>query len=379
MQFGGFDMKNIKTYAWYFPNWHVTKQNELWHGIGWTEWECVKCARPRFEGHLQPRVPLWGYEDESDPKVFEKKIATAQKYGIDGFIFDFYWYKDGPYRRDCLDKGFLGAQNNKNVEFSVMWCNHNPIYIHPALYMHDNVTLLDGSVDDTLFYNVTQFCIENYFTKENYQKVDGKAFFGIWNLTSLLEDFGGVDVLAKKFKNFRERAKKKGIEIHIGVNRDMIPGYQENDKALSDKTLDTLGVDSAFSYSWPHITPKKWPVIEYKEIRDKYFKDLADETDFLKVPLSTTVSTGWDSSPRTVQSDMYDNVGYPYMPIQVNNTPKEVGKAFKMAKEYIGSDKHTGKFFTITTWNEWTEGNYLEPDELYGYGYLEEFKKNFYD
>lgn len=93
-------MKNVKKYAWYFPNWHPTPLNDRWHGKGWTEWECVKHASPKFEGHVQPKVPLWGYEDESDPKVFEKKIQTAHDYGIDGFIFDFYWFKQGPYRRE---------------------------------------------------------------------------------------------------------------------------------------------------------------------------------------------------------------------------------------------------------------------------------------
>lgn len=370
-------MSNIKAYAWYFPNWHPNEMNDRWHGKGWTEWECVKCARPRFEGHLQPKVPLWGYEDESDPKVFEKKIATAHKYGIDGFIFDFYWYKEGPYRRDCLDKGFLGASNNTDVEFSVMWCNHNPVYIHPALYMHDNAQLLDGSVDDKLFFAVTQYCIDNYFGKENYQKVDGKAFFGIWNVETLIENFGGAQNLAEKFVDFRERAKQKGIELHISINGETIPGYWTKDKKQGDKVLEILGVDSAFSYSWPFIAPEKWPQIEYSAIRDKYFADLKAETDFVGIPLNTTVSTGWDSSPRTVQSEMYEDAGYPYMPVQVGNTPQEVGKAFQMAKQYIDSENHTGKFFTITTWNEWTEGNYLEPDELYGYGYLEEFNKAF--
>ena len=75
-------MENVKKYAWYFPNWHPTPLNDKWHGKNWTEWECVKHATPRFEGHIQPKVPLWGYEDESDPKVMEKKIAVAKEYGV---------------------------------------------------------------------------------------------------------------------------------------------------------------------------------------------------------------------------------------------------------------------------------------------------------
>lgn len=74
---------------------------------------------------------------------------------------------------------------------------------------------------------------------------------------------------------------------------------------------------------------------------------------------------------------MYEDTGYPFLPIQVNNTPEEVGKSFEMAKRMIDSGRSNGKILTITTWNEWTEGNYMEPDEQYGYGFLEIFKKVF--
>ena len=66
--------------AYYFPNYHLDARNEARHGRGWTEWELMKCARPRFERHDQPKVSLWGYEDEADPAVMAKKIAAAAKY-----------------------------------------------------------------------------------------------------------------------------------------------------------------------------------------------------------------------------------------------------------------------------------------------------------
>jgi len=82
--------------AYYFGNYHVDPKNELAHGPGWTEWRLIQDAKPRFPGHAQPKVPLWGYEDESDPAVFERKIAAASKGGLSAFIFDWYWYNDGP-------------------------------------------------------------------------------------------------------------------------------------------------------------------------------------------------------------------------------------------------------------------------------------------
>lgn len=74
-----FQNKKIDVSVYYFPNYHADVRNEKWHGRGWNEWDLVKCARPRFEGHDQPKEPLWGYEDESDPKVMAKKLRQRVK------------------------------------------------------------------------------------------------------------------------------------------------------------------------------------------------------------------------------------------------------------------------------------------------------------
>ena len=87
--------------AYYFGNYHVDPRNEKRYGKGWTEWELVKAARPRFPGHRQPRVPVWGYEDEADPAVMEKKIDAAANYGLD------YWstfYRDNPDLAAAVDR-----------------------------------------------------------------------------------------------------------------------------------------------------------------------------------------------------------------------------------------------------------------------------------
>jgi len=73
--------KNYEVAVYYFPQWHVDAQNEKTHGYPWTEWEALKTAKPRFEGHQQPKVPLWGYEDEADPKVMAKKIGAIGSTG----------------------------------------------------------------------------------------------------------------------------------------------------------------------------------------------------------------------------------------------------------------------------------------------------------
>lgn len=118
--------------AYYFGNYHCDERNVRAHGPAWTEWNLVKAARPRFPAHYQPRVPLWGFEDESDPGVFAKKIAVASSHKIDAFIFDWYWYKDGAFLDAALNQGYLGASNCKDLKFGVMWANHDWFDIHPA-------------------------------------------------------------------------------------------------------------------------------------------------------------------------------------------------------------------------------------------------------
>ena len=154
-------MKRKEIYAYYFPNWHVDPLNEKWHGKNWTEWEVVKCARSRFPGHEQPRAPLWGYEDEADPEVMAKKIDVAKQYGIDGFIFDTYCFSDADYRLRCLNEGFLGAKNNEEIEFCVMWCNHDSIYAHPSPRNIFSPTLKSGAVSEEDFVRITDSFIKN--------------------------------------------------------------------------------------------------------------------------------------------------------------------------------------------------------------------------
>ena len=112
--------------AYYFPNYHTGDRRNIQNkGVGWSEWELVKTARPRFPGHDQPKVPLWGHTDEKDPKVMARKIRAASGHGIDCFIFDWYMYEDGPFLNRCLDEGFLKAKNADRLAFALMWANHD--------------------------------------------------------------------------------------------------------------------------------------------------------------------------------------------------------------------------------------------------------------
>ena len=374
-----------KVYAYYFPNWHIDPRNEKWHGKGWTEWQVVKYATPRFSGHMQPKVPLWGYEDESNPDVMAKKINTAASYGIDGFIFDWYWPDGGMYRQRCLEEGFLKAENCDKIEFSIMLCNHDASLAHPCSRAHTSNVGESCVITPARFKEMTDYCIESYFPRKNYTRVDGKVMFSVFNISKFIKDMGGIDIAAEAVKDFRRRVADAGLgELHFsamdGSAMFMAEGIVSDVYAMVNEFARILTIDSWCTHlnagmrdlgTFPEVDYAKWI-----QFWSGFHKEKSQAYD---IPYNPCVSSGWDSSPRTVQSEIFEDVGYPYCPIAVNNTPENFETALRNVKKFMDSDESTGKFITISSWNEWTEGSYLEPDEENGYGYLEAVKRVFAD
>lgn len=369
-------MKKIPLYAFYFPNWHQDPRNDEWHGKGWTEWEVLKKATPRFPGHRQPKIPLWGYQDESDPRVMEQKIDTALQHGVDGFLWDMYWFEDGSYRLKALENGFFGAKNNEKMKIALMWCNHDPIYVHPASRLYRSPVLMSGDISRQAFVSATDYFINNYFTKPNYIRIDDAVYFILWDINKLIAGFGGVAETKSILDDFRQRVAKAGLgRLRLDCEIRNVAGYATNNTEEFNKTIRACGIDGVISYGWPH--GDSFPERRYEDFAKDGQDDYVRNAQLSDVPVSITVSTGWDSSPRTVQSEVYDNLGFPFCMVTTGNTAKAFEEALVKAKQFAQSNMFTGNFITISTWNEWTEGNYLEPDEENGYGFLEAIKRVF--
>lgn len=360
--------------AYYFPNWHKDPRNDVWHGKGWTEWEVVKCARPRFEGHDQPLVPLWGYLDESDPNVMEMKINTALQHGIDGFIWDLYWFEDGGYRMDALDKGFFGAKNNEQMKIGLMWCNHDPIYAHPATRIRPNDPLASGDISMEGFIRATDHFIKNYFWRPNYLRVDNKIFFSFYNPQKLVAGLGGLEETRKVIEDFRERVRSAGLgELYISACIQLMPGES---KQILDEFANGIGIDGFNQYGWP-TDKTNFPKEEFSKFVDEGIKTFDMWNNLTDLPYSPTVSTGWDCSPRTLQSEIYEDIGWPWSTVAVNKNSEDFERGLQAAKDFAESDRFKGSFISLSCWNEWTEGSYLEPDIKHGYAFLEKVKKVF--
>ena len=366
--------------AYYFPNYHQDGKNAKWHGKGWTEWELVKRAEPRFQGHQQPKVPAWGYEDESDPTVMAKKIDAAADNGLTAFIFDWYWHEEGPYLSRALEEGFLKAQNNNKLKFSLMWANHDWVDIHPATRDKSYPTLASGIVTEETFIKATDHIISKYFSHPSYWKVNNGLYFSLYELMSLVKGFGGIENTKRILIDFRGRVRKAGLgELHLNAvvwGVQILPG--EKKITNPNEMVKELGFNSVTSYVWIHHQElKQFPKTAYSEIREKSIEDFVKFTDEYDLPYYPNVTMGWDSSPRTIQSDVFDNLGYPYMPILDGNTPEEFEKALTGAKAFLDKGLTNPKILTINAWNEWTEGSYLEPDIINEMGYLEAIERVF--
>jgi len=372
--------KQYQVGAYYFANYHVDPRNEQVHGPGWTEWELVKTARPRFPGHVQPRVPVWGYCDEADPKVMEMKIDAAADHALDYWIFDWYWYDDGPYLNRCLDEGYMGAANNARVKFCCMWANHDWSDIHPAKLRETYKTLYPGKVTPDTFERITDHVIERYFTHPSHFNVDGAPYFSVYDLSKLVENFGGLSETRRALDRFRAKTQSAGFpDLHLNAvawGQAILPGeVAPTDIAY---VIDQLGFDSITSYVWVHHAwMETFPETEYMLMFQRYLEHWDRVDQEYEIPYYPNATMGWDSSPRTVQSDSFINTGYPFGPSLANNTPERFAEALRVIKRRLDARPGGPRILNINAWNEWTEGSYLEPDTVHGMGYLEAIRDVF--
>jgi hypothetical protein len=366
--------------AYYFPNYHLDARNQLVHGTGWTEWDVVKAARPRWAGHRQPNVPLWGETDEASPEEMARKIAAAADHGIDAFIFDWYHYADGPFLERGLDEGFLGAPNRDRLKFALMWANHDWVDIHPQKLGEQPRVLYPGAVDAGSFRAITDLVVRRYLPQPNYWRPDGRAYFSFYELDKLVGGLGGIEATAAALRDFRVRARAAGQgELHLNLvywQHGILHG--ERAAVVTPELMDQLGFDSISSYVWIHHFPvEPFPAMDYGDALEAYLRYCEKvHVQFAPRPFLPNVTMGWDASPRTVQSDRFEPRGYPFMGTLKNNTPANFRRALERLGAWVGAREKT-PILTLNAWNEWTEGSYLEPDTVSGFAYLEAIRDVF--
>lgn len=363
---------DVAAYVWPAYTGDELRARMFWRdGMG--EWQTVKNAKPRFEGHDFPRKPLWGYVNEADPKVMEMQIDAAASHGVNVFIYDWYWYDGRPFLENCLNDGFLKARNRDKMKFYVMWANHhaNNLWNKELSDTEAGQTVIwRGDADRAEFEIIAERLINKYFVLDNYYKIDGNPVLMIYDLGVFVSSLGGIDGARDAIKFLREKAKEAGfdgVHIQIAGRKNEHINYSGVDGGVSvdhDKAMLEIGADSFTHYQFCHTLDIDR---DYREIAADAARDW-EEYDKLGLPYFPHVSVGWDNTSR-----FYNYIGG----ITKNNTPENFKAALRNAKRFLDARPDLPPLVTVNSWNEWTEGSYLQPDTLNGYGYLEAIKQVF--
>lgn len=364
---------DIAAYVWPAYTGDEPRSRMFWEeGIG--EWQTVKNARENSSEkpphYTWDNKPLWGYVNEADPYVMSMQIDAAVDHGVNVFIYDWYWYDNRPFLENCLNDGFLKAPNCNKMKFYIMWANHDANYLWD-IRNSDTLTetIWQGRVDRTQFEIIGKRWITQYFTKENYYKIDGKPVVSIYDMNNFVSGLGGVEQAIEAIEWLREEAKKAGLP---GVHFQFIRWSENNQNitGVDGKTIETtptlvekLGFDSLTHYQFVHFANIDR---DYCEILSDVKKEWDVIAKAYNIPYYPHVSVGWDNNPRFKK----------FKPgVVKNNTPENFEKALIEAKRF--ADENNVSLITVNSWNEWTETSYLEPDNQYGYGYLEAIRRVF--
>ena len=350
----------VAAYVW--PSCHDDSlaRKYLW-GEGTGEWEVIKQGDPRFEGHYQPKQPLWGYEPDNDPAVVERWIDAAVSHGVNTFVYDWYWFMNGPYLESALNDGFLKARNRDKMNFYIMWANHTVAknYWNCRRYGDDDSILFSPVVDWNDFRKIVSRIINQYFVQPNYLKFDNCPVMAIFDYDQLVKSFGSIEETAKALDYFRNEAVMAGFD---GIHFQMNPGggYRLSDEKIRKLTglVDGLGINSIAFYNMGGFDPDYLRHgAEAIGIRNQW-------DDAFDIPVFPTVSIGWDDTPRFPAKGAADVTRF-------HNTPVSFGSYLEVAKDYADAHPEQPKMVFVNAWNEWIEGSYLLPDRLNGFGYLE--------
>ena len=357
---------DVAAYVWpaYQPEPRWAELGIFKDGKG--EWQSVYEAVPKRTGHYQPLVPYWGYEHDDDPKAVARQIDAALAAGINVFVYDWYWYEGRPFLENALNNGFLKAPNAERMKFSIMYANHhvNNRWDNKAAEIGPTIWKAYISLEE--FKRLCDRWVSMYFMRPNYHKIDGKCVFSFYQFYEYVKGVGGVENAKAGLGYLREAVRKAGLG---GLHLQLL--WHSNDSPTEQ--INLYGFDSVSMYNWTSgndfltdedkATIRRDGAMPYRKWADAACSSWSRFSD-LPVPFYPMIAIGYDDNPR------FPPQKWSY--VMTPATPSEFEKYLRRAKAYI--DKHTldggRKVIYINAWNEWTEGAMLEPDERYGYGYL---------
>lgn len=372
--------------AFYLPQFHPIPENDKWWGKGFTEWTNVAKAKPLFRGHYQPRIPAdLGFYDLRLPEVREQQAELAREAGIEGFCYWHYWFGNG---KMLLEKPFQEVLHSGKPDFPFClgWANHS---WKTGTWTRDgsNQMIAEqkylGENDYTMHFNY----VLPAFQDPRYITVDGKPLFVIFDPYGLPIDFiltwrklatenglPGIHFVGYTFNSLgRPLYNAQGEQITRGYfNTDEVQKYYNYlTQELHFDAVIPIGTYRAeiltknrYWFALQRKLSTAWNInikalYQYDKVMRHYYapEDCAENVYPSLLPQ-------WDRSPRSGMNGIY-----------INSTPEKFEKTLKEALKLIENKQNEHKILFLKSWNEWAEGNYVEPDLKYGHGYLDVLRK----
>lgn len=348
----------LKVITMYLPQYHRIIENDTWWGDGYTDWVAVKQAEKYFPEQTQPRVPLNNnYYDLSQPSVLRWQADLMKKYNVYGQCFYHYYFKDG---RKVLERPAEILLNNTdiNMPFCFCWANdswarswskisNTNQWAEKFEMQSGRSILLEQDYGNEEDWKKHFEYLRDFFVDDRYIKIDGKPLFIIYRPEA-------IECLSEMIDVFNEESKKCGF-----------PGICFWGANLSTKLskLDAILFIHASAYFNANITGKYLDEKRINNVKTYVYDDV----------WKNILSTNAVSGIRTYYGGIVDQDDTPRRGklgfCLTGVTPEKFGEyLFGLAVKNMAAGN---EFLFIDAWNEWGEGNYLEPDRNNGYKYLE--------
>lgn len=355
----------IKPVAIHLPQFHPIPENDQWWGRGFTEWTNVVKASPRFGGHYQPHLPAdLGFYDMRLEEARIAQVELARQYGIHGFCYYHYWFNGKRLLNRPLDD--MVTKPRPDFPFMLCWANENwtrrwdgkdqEILMHQQYSEQDDIAHI-------------RFLLENFFCDARYMRVNNKPFFVVYRPALNPHMRRTLDL-------WRAEAKKAGLAgLHLGYMKSKDDGV----------VFDGSGFDCAIEFhpDFGNLPARIKETVINRVLRktgirrSAYIDNRVFDYDAYAARAITQTEMGSNVYPGI--TPMWDNAARRKTGATIfrNSTPEGYGQWLsEIVKRYKAVDANP-KFLFINAWNEWAEGNHLEPCQRWGRQYLEVTKKVF--
>jgi hypothetical protein len=355
---------NLKVLAFYLPQFHPIPENDAWWGKGFTEWTNVTKAQALFKGHRQPKFPAdLSYYDLRVPEVREQQADMARAYGVDGFVYYHYWFGNG---KQLLQRPFneVLASGKPDFPFCLCWANQTWSGIWHGVPKKVLIKQeYPGEKDNEHHFNY----LFKAFEDPRYIRVDGKPLFIVYDL----HDLPNPKAFAEAIKEAAIKAGFMGVYLLAGnVNEDNWDMVASNfdgkvsnayNQSLNRLLYHQKGVKrilSSIAYRIYRDEDRSLKLIDHRK--------LLEETKYVTGNAATypIVVPNWDNTPRSGRRGV----------ILLNSTPELLERQLQKSIDFLRKQVLPERLIFVKSWNEWAEGNYLEPDTVDGFKYLEVIK-----